>query len=106
MKKKTTAKKATPKVPEKKLIDGLYSHKFNCRILPDSGKAMEVMMQNKGLKSFNKAINIALLEYTEMYDRIGELLKEIDDLKSENRNTNNAVSNFRDAFTELNGLKI
>ena len=104
--KKSSAKKSTPKVVEKILIDGLYSHKFNCRILPDSGKAMEQIMKDCNLKSFNKAINLALLEHTNLKLEIVELKKQIRSQLMEATEMESAVTNFKNAFKCLNELKV
>ena len=104
--KKTIAKKVTPKPPEKKLIDGLYSHKFNCRILPASGKGMESIMESKKLKSFNKAINIALLEHTTLQQQVKELENELYLERTKGASIATTIYEFKDVFDKLMGFKV
>ncbi len=80
--KKTAVKKSTSKLivtpPKPKLIDGLYSHKFTARILPDAGDQMELILKQIDGKSYMKVIELALKNYLPM-------MKLIEDLRAEKR---------------------
>jgi hypothetical protein len=76
MKTKQT-KKTVKKAPAKKsLIDGVYSHVFNCRLYPASGEQLELIMSKYKITAQNKVINLAVLEYISMKEEIEKLKEE------------------------------
>lgn len=107
---KTAVKKAPvkkeAKSPVKKLYEGLYSHMFRCRILPDAGEQLEQMMKNKGLKSLNKAINIALREYNVHITEIARLRELINDMENKTDEMETVVTEFQSAISNLQNFKL